>query len=132
MISQMLNPKDGLKTIYVRFKDKMGTVSDTYSATITLDTKPPTNGTLTITAVDGAFTLDWSGFSDAASGIAKYRLVMGTKSYLACTAVPFITVTDTSYVHTGIVSGKTYYYRICAVDNAGNFSSGATAKMKAP
>jgi hypothetical protein len=123
---------NGLKTVSVRFRDSKGVVSGTYPATITLDATPPANGTLTVTPAPGAFTLNWQGFSDATSGIAGYRLVMGTMLYPSCTATPLYTGSDTSYVHAGVVSGKTYYYRVCAVDSAGNISTGATAKLKAP
>jgi parallel beta-helix repeat protein len=123
---------DGLKTVSVRFKYADGAVSNVYSATITLDATAPTKGTLTITPSAGAFTLHWDGFNDTMSGIAGYRLVMGTAIYTACTAKPLYEGTDTSYVHAGVVSGKTYYYRVCAVDNAGKISVGATAKQKAP
>ena len=123
---------DGLKTVSVRFMNSSGTVLGTYQATITLDTTAPANGTLTITPAVKAFTLKWQGFSDAGSGIASYRLVMGTQLYPSCTATPLYAGPNTSYVQGGVVSGTTYYYLVCALDNAGNISSGATAKMKAP
>jgi hypothetical protein len=123
---------DGLKTVFVRFRDSNNVVSDSYSATIILDATRPVKGTLSITPAVGNFTLNWQGFSDATSGIAGYRLAMGTSSYPACTATPNYAGTATTYVQTGLVSGKTYYFRVCALDNAGNTSTGATAKQKAP
>ena len=38
---------------------------------------------------------------------------------------------STDFHHTGLTAGKTYYYRVCATDNAGNTTTGATASMKA-
>jgi hypothetical protein len=130
--SLMLPAGDGLKTISIRFKDSKGVISGIFTDTITLDTKAPVNGTLTITPAPGALTLNWQGFSDVTSGILSYRLVMGTAAYPACSAVPLYVGTDTSFVHAGVVSGKTYYYRLCAVDNAGKSSAGAMAKQRAP
>jgi hypothetical protein len=127
----LLPAGDGLKTVSVRFRDSKGVVSTIYSATITLDTRTPVTGTLTITPSPGTSTLKWQGFSDATSGIASYKLVAGTSLYPACTATPLYQGTDTTYVHSGLISGKTYYYRVCAVDNAGRISSGAIAKQKA-
>jgi hypothetical protein len=37
------------------------------------------------------------------------------------------TGTGTTYAHTGLTNGTRYYYRLCAVDAAGNTSTGATA-----
>lgn len=47
----MLIPGDGIKTVYVRFRDVAGNVSTTYSDTIILDTTAPTD---TIQIDDGA------------------------------------------------------------------------------
>jgi hypothetical protein len=122
----------GLKTVSVRFRNSSGTILGTYQDTITLDTTAPANGTLTATAATKAINLKWQGFSDALSGIASYKLVKGTTLYPSCTATPLYSGPNTSYVDGAVVSGKTYYYRVCAVDNAGNTSTGATAKLKAP
>jgi hypothetical protein len=122
---------DGLKTVSVRFRDSKGVISDVYSATITLDTKPPTNGTLTITpAPDKVLNLSWQGFNDNTSGIASYRLVAGSKSAPACSATPIYAGPDTSFSHTNLILNQTYYYRVCALDTAGNISTGATASRK--
>ena len=119
------------KTVSVRFKDKNGVLSTSYSATITLDTTAPTKGKLTITPALGALSVQWEGFNDATSGILSYRLVMGTAAYPACTKAPLYEGAGITYVHRGVVSGKTYYYRVCAINNAGKTSVGATAKQKA-
>ena len=121
---------DGLKTVSVRFRDSNLVVSDIYSATITLDTKAPVNGTLTPTQLAGSqIKLDWTGFSDATSGISSYKLVRGaTLPAASCTGTAIFTpsATDTTYTDTSSEQGMKYFYRLCAVDNAGNVSTGAT------
>ncbi|MGD0844232.1 MAG: hypothetical protein ABSA06_07660 [Geobacteraceae bacterium] len=127
---------DGPKTVNILFKDKNGNTTapaDAYhSNSIILDTKPPTNGTLQIS---NTFNLTWSGFADVAngSGLKDYILVRSTSSYPACSASPINTTDPTATAFddsTTTVVGKTYYYRVCARDNAGNISTGATASKK--
>ena len=125
---------DGNRTVNVWYKDVWGNVSAPASATIILDTTAPVNGTL---AINSTFTLSWNGFSDATSGIASYVLARDTKTYPACSTASAViysgsqtSFNDRSGRHS--TSGTTYYYRLCAVDNAGNISKGATTSMKTP
>ena len=126
---------DGLKTVIAHFKHSSGAVSPDYPATITLDTTKPTNGTLSLTR-DALSNIDlnWSDFQDDLSHIKKYSLFYSTSAVpAACSGTGLTLVSDmsTSYHHAGLTAGKTYYYRVCATDNAGNISTGATASMKA-
>lgn len=93
-----------------------------------IDTTAPTNGTLSATAGNSQVSLSWSNFSDS-GGIASYKLVYSTvSSPSSCsTGTQIYSGTNTSYTHTGLTNGTTYYYRVCATDNAGNTSSGAIA-----
>jgi len=86
----------------------------------------PSNGNATATPGDRKITLAWSGFSDGLSGISNYKIMYdssttpthcntGTMIYLSA---------GTSFVHTPLANGTTCYYRVCAVDNAGNLSVG--------
>ncbi len=131
--SWTLTSGNGTKTVYAWFKDKWGNVNVTpYSDTIILDTTAPVNGTVTGTPGNTQVTLNWTGFSDALSGIASYKVVYSTGSApTSCaTGTPIYTGTDTSYPHTGLTNGTTYYYRVCAIDKAGNMSSGAITSAK--
>ncbi len=124
---------NGTKTVNVWFKDKRGNKNATpYSDTIILDTTVPVNGTVTGTAGDTQVILNWSGFSDALSGIASYKVVFATGSApTSCsTGTTIYTGLNTSYPHTGLINGTTYGYRICAIDKAGNMSTGATTSAK--
>lgn len=121
---------DGAKTVYVWFKDTLGNANVTpYSGTITIDTTAPTDGTLTAnrSANGSTITLNWSGFSDAGSGIKNYTLVYSTSIITSCsagTSVPNYTGTAGPYDHTGLNAGATYYYWLCATDWIGNTSTG--------
>jgi uncharacterized repeat protein (TIGR01451 family) len=122
---------DGIKTVYLWLKDSIGnTTAAPLTDSIILDSTPPSNGTLFLTEGSGAITATWSGFSDGVgSGIASYRLVSSTSGIpVDCSATPLYSGSASSYNHNGLTSGIAQYYRICALDNAGNTSSGATAQ----
>ncbi len=130
---------DGTKTVYVWFKDALGNANATpYSGTITLDTTAPTNGALTASASAGSITLTWPVFLDTGSGIKDYILVynIGGSAPASCsegTAVTNFTYTLSGGVYTftqstGLTSGTTTYYRLCATDWTGNTSAGIIAQ----
>jgi hypothetical protein len=124
---------DGTKTVYSWYKDAAGNVSDTASDLILLDQTPPSNGTLGATPGNAQVVLSWSGTADAGSGLASantYKLVFmtgGSPNGTCTSGTQLLLGTATSYTHTGLTNGTTYFYRVCAFDNAGNTSTGATA-----
>src|SRR5206468_3893444 len=84
------------------------------------------------TAASTQVTLNWSGFTDAGSGLATtnpYKLVFATGAVPAsCASGSQIFLgAATSFIHSGLTNGTTYFYRLCATDNAGNTSTGITA-----
>jgi hypothetical protein len=120
---------DGTKTVYAWYRDAAGNVSTSSMDTIKLDQTPPTNGTVTATGGTGQVVLGWGGFSDATSLIANYKVVFATPAApTSCASgTPIYLGTGTTFTHTGLTNGTTYSYRVCAVDNAGNTSTGSTA-----
>ncbi|MEO7157964.1 MAG: PKD domain-containing protein [Vicinamibacterales bacterium] len=121
---------DGAKTLYAWYKDTAGNVSNTATASILLDQTAPTNGTITTIAASGQVSLSWSGFADDGSGVAasSYKLVFSTgKTPSSCNSGTLLASDGTSYTHTGLNNGTTYFYRVCVADNAGNLAAGATA-----
>src|SRR4030095_3207703 len=50
----------------------------------------------------------------------------------ACTSGTVLSTGGTSFTHTALVGGTTYFYRVCVADNAGNVASGATVSYTAP
>ncbi len=131
-----LSSWDGVKTVYAWYKDGVGNVSASTSDSIRLDRTPPGNGTLTATAGNGQVSLSWSGFTDGGSGLAstnRYKLVFstgGTPATACTSATQLLLGTATSFTHSGLTNGTTYFYRVCASDNAGNVSTGATASAR--
>jgi hypothetical protein len=105
--------------------NKAATVSN---ASVVFDQTAPMDGTLTAAAGNGQVVLNWSGFSDAASGINSYTLVSSTTGTPAdCSGTALYTGSNTGYTQTGLANTVTVYYRVCAIDRAGNISNGATA-----
>jgi hypothetical protein len=104
----------------------------TDTLTVVLDQTPPNDGSLTAIAGNAKVTLNWSAFSDDGSGLAStdpYKLVFSTGGYPAasCTSgSQLYTGSNTSFTHTKLKNGTLYYYRVCALDNAGNISTGVT------
>lgn len=129
----MLASGNGRRDVNVWFRDSRGNRSAAaQSATIVLDTRRPENGKVTVTRGDAQLTLSWTGFTDGkGTGIAGYRAVFKEGAApLSCTSgtpLPGYGGTATELVHAGLVNGRTYGYRVCAIDAVGNMSSGATA-----
>jgi subtilisin family serine protease len=124
----------GARTVRAWFRDGAGNESAVpASATILVDTDPPADGKLEALASTGAVELRWSGFEDAATGIAGYRLVGGPGlPPQSCEGAPVLYQGPLSgYRASGLVSGARYGYRVCAVDNAGNWSRGVATSVVA-
>ncbi|MHB8895043.1 MAG: Lcl domain-containing protein [Candidatus Geothermincolia bacterium] len=129
-----LSTGSGEKTVKVWFRDKYGNATPTPAfATTILDVTKPADGTLAIAPglANTTFELSWLA-ADALSGVAGYRLMAATAGYPSCRTKPIYSGTETAFSHEGLTPGKTYYYRVCAVDNVGNVSTGAKASRKVP
>ena len=125
-----LTDGDGIKTVYVWFKDIWGNINASpFQDTITLDTTSPADGGVSSAVQSPGISLSWSGFSDALSGIGAYKLVYSTTALpnVSCASgTELYSGINTSYLHSNVISNTTYYYRICAYDSAGNISTGVT------
>ncbi|MBL8918353.1 MAG: S8 family serine peptidase [Myxococcaceae bacterium] len=128
-----LTSGSGIKTVRVFFRDEAGNVSPAASDTIVLDSTPPTNGTVTAAGGDAQVALSWAGFSDALSGLASYKVVSQANTAPASCSVGSVlyTGTATSFVHTPLSNGLTFGYRVCALDAAGNVSTGVAVTARA-
>jgi subtilisin family serine protease len=128
-ISWALPAGDGAKTVYVWWKNADGAASASpTSSSITLDTTAPTNGTLTSSLSGTTATLTWSGFKDTGSGVASYQLVSATAAAPknCSTGTQLFAGSALTFRATSLPTGTTYF-RVCAIDNVGNVSTGATA-----
>ncbi|MBI5562411.1 MAG: hypothetical protein HY894_06125 [Deltaproteobacteria bacterium] len=129
-----LAPGDGAKTVYAQFRDAALNVSLTASDTIALDATAPVDGTLSAVAANAVNSLAWDGFSDAGSGLNLFKLVYaeGAAPVSCASGTALYTGIGSSFVHKSVLNGVPYAYRVCALDNAGNVSIGATAVYVTP
>jgi hypothetical protein len=118
---------DGVKTVYVSLKDAAGNLTK-LSDTIVRDAKAPTNSIVHATPGNGKVDFTWSAATDAASGVAGYKLVYVTTSKPASCNVGSIAFMGNalSATHNSATNGVEYSYRLCAYDGAGNLSAGVT------
>jgi len=90
-----------------------------WSARAELDATPPTAPTnLQATPGDTVVSLTWGASSDR-NGIQGYYVVRATASGGPYTVVNPLLITTTSYRDVGLDAG-TYYYKVFAIDGAGN------------
>jgi len=123
----------GAKTFQMRAISTGGTSAAT-TLTRTVDLTVPTDGVLTVTAGNTQNSLSWTAATDVGgSGIASYilRFATGATPPASCavgTAVPGSPFSSATLAttHTGLTNGTQYSYRLCATDNTGNTSGGAT------
>jgi len=96
--------------------------------------KPPaTPQNLTATAGDKKVILSWRANTE--SDLAGYNIYYRTDTTNTFAKLATVNKPDTSYIHTGLTNGVTYYYKITAVDSAGNesgYSNIVTATPKLP
>jgi hypothetical protein len=72
-------------------------------------------------------TLNWTASSDAASGIAGYKIRYATKAAPSCTSgTEIYSGTDLTFAQTSLTNGTVYGYRVCPFDVAGNITAGGT------
>jgi hypothetical protein len=123
---------DGVKNVYVRWKNADGVATAApVSASITLDTTAPTNGTLTGALSGKVATLTWAGAKDTGSGVASYKLVSSTTGVpSSCASGTQLYAGAAMLFRTGTLPTGTTYFRLCTLDNAGNISVGVTASAK--
>ena len=87
---------------------------------------PPAPAGLTATAGRKQVTLQWT----ASSGAASYNVYRGTVAG-AENATPVATgITTTSYVNTGLTTGRTYYFKVAAVSAGGTSARSNEASAK--
>lgn len=118
----------GEKTVYVKFIDGAGNESNIVNDSIYLDVVKPIDGKLTGISGNGFVILSWGQAVEAGgSGMDRYIVKLGTTSYPSCTTGDTLYEgLDLSFVHNGLANGSSYYYRVCAIDKAGNISAGKT------
>jgi hypothetical protein len=116
---------DGTKTVWVKWRDAVGTWSSAKSDAIVLDTVAPTATVPASALVTGSLTsgrvpvrITWTG-ADERSGIARYDLARSTDGGTWSSA----SVAASASITASLAPGHAYRYRIRAVDRAGNTGS---------
>jgi len=115
-----LSCEDGLKIVYLWLKDEAGNKSEKTSTSIILDTQPPLVSFSDLAPIQNqsTFPLNWQG-QDEGSGISHYCLM--AKEEGEAWPSDCLIVTSQSYEFSG-ENNKTYYFKIKAIDKAGNES----------
>lgn len=130
-VATSLGTGTGERPIYARFRDRWGNVSAAaVSDGILLDVAMPANPTVSASRGDAALTFAWAEGSDTPSGLAGYRFAIGAGTTApACTTGVSVAAAiggTRQHVASGLTNGTTYAWRVCAVDVAGNVSTGTT------
>ncbi len=125
---------EGPHNLTAKARDSAGNVGPASgSLAITIDvTAPAVPTNLTATFGDTKNVLNWT--ANGENDLALYKVSGGTATS-PTTLLETVTAPATTYTHTGLTNGTTYYYRITAVDQAGNestYGNEASATPKAP
>jgi titin len=101
-----------LNTYHYRVRAVIDEEEGEYSDSVSEIPVRPAAPTLTAAADTGQIELNWTAITDAES----YRLITWTDGQTAWVRIGDpLSSTTTSYTHTGLVAGRTYYYRVSAV-----------------
>jgi hypothetical protein len=121
-------------TYYLRVKgckpNGCGTISQYI---VKVDNTSPPQPTPTATNVSSKVKLTWEAVTDTGgSGLNKYYIYSSTSSSFAGNSLSLLTSVDDSnleYTDDTVQQGQTYYYKVRARDNAGNYSSDTNAPI---
>gem|GEM_PF-1699112 len=122
---------EGTHSLTAKATDAAGNVGPASAAlVITIDVTAPAAPTgLTAAFGNQQNVLNWT--ANGETDIASYKVYGGTSAnpttLLGTVPAPAIT-----YTHTGLTNGTTYYYRIAAVDQAGNESAKSAEDSAVP
>jgi hypothetical protein len=111
------------------FRDAAGNVSSMSSDMMRRDATAPTAPVVAATPGAGSVSLAWSASSDTQSGLSRYEVRRAEGAAPgSCTAGAVVyRGAATSVVAGGLVAGRVYGFRVCAVDAVGNTSSGTAS-----
>ena len=116
--SGMLTVKPSGSTTYT-ITGTSGSASHSVNVAVTVLTVPSAPQNLVATAGNTQVTLAWSvSSSNGGATITGYNVYRATASNGEGTT-PIATVTGTSYTDSGLTNGKTYYYKITAINSVG-------------
>ncbi len=123
----------GLQFVRGWLRTASGQTSELMRAGVRLDLLPPVIGEVVAVPTAGGADLRWSGFTDAPSGLAAYRVVgqAGEIVPRCQNAEAFLYEgTATSFSVTGFSALERLSLRVCARDLAGNWSQGRPLRVQ--
>ncbi|MBE9598553.1 Ig-like domain-containing protein [Pedobacter sp. MC2016-24] len=124
---------EGPVTYNIAFSDltgNAGTPVTTGTGSVTFDKTPPAVP-LGLAAASGNTQNVLSWTANTETDLAKYRIFYGT-SPAPTTLLADVAAGTTTYTQTGLTNGTLYYYRILAIDNAGNLSASSSDVSATP
>jgi gliding motility-associated-like protein len=138
MYTMLNSDAEGVVSFSIAYLDQAGNSGTTVTSTtdvssVTFDrTAPAVPADLQVASGNGKNTLSWT--ANAESDLASYKIYGGTSSD-PVSLIATVTPPDVSYVHSGLVNGTTYYYRMVSTDitgNASDYTSSVSSVPKAP
>lgn len=145
---------DGQRNIWVMYRDAAGNTSPAYGAYVVLDTKAPSITNLAVSNVTTqsavvSFRTSEPSFANVEYGTASFSLSLSAgdseaKSASVSSAEPTAVIitpnpsptrtgsTNFNFSLTGLRASTTYYYRVVAVDLAGNAAATQVASFRTP
>lgn len=125
------NLNEGIYYLKVRACDSNSVCSNVVTFTVKIDfTKPSKPSNLEATLDNENVKLTWAASTDAKSGIKEYRVYRGTESdFNIDDNNRRAILVDNTWTDTKASSGTKYYYKVVAIDNAGNVSDAASASV---
>lgn len=121
--SHTISSGNGLKTVYVQYKDSVGNISTSYTDTITLDgttptiTSGPTDANSTSSGTPTSVTVSWET-SEESNSVVQYGTTEGGPYGTTQTNNDYDTNHNVTF--TVASAGTTYYYIVKSTDHAGN------------
>lgn len=130
IIELELSGGTGEKTMHAWVMDPHGNTAQAPAVIILFDRYAPDNGDVEGSADADTVTLPWSGFEDDLSGVASYVVMTAEETAPdSCSEGREVyRGSDTSVVLPEFDDGR-HGFRVCAIDSAGNLSSGEPVRV---
>jgi hypothetical protein len=129
-VSFELSGGTGTKSLKAWFKDPHGNVSASATDSVIFDRDDPENGQITGEDDEGVAALTWSGFTDELSGVVTYVVVRGDDAAPEdCASGSEVYRGSATTARIAGLAEIRHGFRVCAIDAAGNISSGDTVRV---